>query len=98
MSAQPESNPTGAQTGGDLPYQLINLGGETAAVVPLAELRRLRALERIASLDELAEAEGAAKAEELDALEAAGPPRTCRRRKPAEFLPSLRGRRRGRTR
>jgi hypothetical protein len=63
MSAQPDS---------DLPYQVIRLGGEAAAVVPLAELRRLRALERLASPDELAEAEGAARAEELDALEAAG--------------------------
>ena len=91
MSAQPESNPTGAQTGGDLPYQLINLGGETAAVVPLAELRRLRALERIASLDELAEAEGAAKAEELDALEEAGHTADMPEEEAAEFLPSLRG-------
>jgi hypothetical protein len=75
MSAQPDS---------DLPYQVVRLGGEVAAVVPLAELRRLRALERIASPDELAEAEGAARAEELDALEEAGqtgemPPEEARR-------------------
>jgi hypothetical protein len=63
MSAQPDS---------DLPYELIERGGEAAAIVPLTDLRRLRALERIASPDELAEAEGAARAEELDALEAAG--------------------------
>jgi hypothetical protein len=71
MSAQPDGDPMGAP-GRDLPYQLIKLGGETAAVVPLAELRRLRALERIASPDELAEAAAAARVEELDALEVAG--------------------------
>lgn len=73
MTAQPEP-----------PYEVIHLGGEAAAIVPLTELRRLRALERIASPDELAEAEGAARAEELDALEEAGqtgslPPEEARR-------------------
>ena len=73
MSVQPEP-----------PYEVIHLGGQAAAIVPLTELRRLRALERIASPDELAEAEGAARAEELDALEEAGqtgamPPEEARR-------------------
>jgi hypothetical protein len=63
MSAEPDREP---------PYEVIHLGGEAAAIVPLAELRRLRALERIASPDELAEAVGAARAEELDALEETG--------------------------
>lgn len=40
--------------------ELIHLGGETAAVVPLEEYRRLRALERLATEDELAEAEAEA--------------------------------------
>ena len=50
MSAQPARTP-------DQPYELIHLGGETAAIVPLAELRRLRAVERRASAEILEEAE-----------------------------------------
>jgi hypothetical protein len=38
MSAQP--------TGSTEPYEVIHLGGEAAAIVPLADLRRLRAVER----------------------------------------------------
>jgi hypothetical protein len=64
----------GAQTGGDLPYQLINLGGETAAVVPLAELRRLRAVERHASPEALEEAEIEATLAAHDEWVAAGCP------------------------
>ena len=41
----------------DEPYEVIHLGGEAAAVVPLAELRRLRAVERHASPEVLEEAE-----------------------------------------
>jgi hypothetical protein len=41
MSAQP--------TDGTEPYEVIHLGGEAAAIVPLADLRRLRAVERHAS-------------------------------------------------
>ena len=36
---------------------MIHLGGETAAIVPLAELRRLRTLEQHASPGALEEAE-----------------------------------------
>ena len=36
---------------------MIRLGGEAAAIVPLAELRRLRAVGRHASADALEEAE-----------------------------------------
>ena len=39
------------------PYEVIHLGGEAAAIVPLAELRRLRAVERRASAEMLEEAE-----------------------------------------
>jgi hypothetical protein len=39
------------------PYEVIHLGGEAAAIVPLAELRRLRAVERHASREALEEAE-----------------------------------------
>jgi hypothetical protein len=52
MSAQP------ADTAG--PYEVIHLGGEAAAIVPLAELRRLRAVERRSSPDVLADAEAEA--------------------------------------
>jgi hypothetical protein len=50
MSAQPDGSP-------ELQYEVIHLGGEAAAIVPLAELRRLRAVERHASADALEEAE-----------------------------------------
>jgi hypothetical protein len=30
------------------PYEVIHLGGEAAAIVPLADLRRLRAVEQLA--------------------------------------------------
>ena len=52
MTAQPDrgQDMTGA-------YEVIHLGGESAAIVPLAELRRLRAVERHASLEALEEAE-----------------------------------------
>ena len=52
MTAQPDCGRgvTGA-------YEVIHLGGEAAAVVPLAELRRLRAVERHASPEVLEQAE-----------------------------------------
>jgi len=52
MTAQPDRgrDPAGA-------YEVIHLGGETAAIVPLAELRRLRAVERHASPEAREEAE-----------------------------------------
>jgi hypothetical protein len=43
-------DPTGA-------YEVIQLGGEAAAIVPLEELRRLRAVERHASPEALEQAE-----------------------------------------
>jgi hypothetical protein len=49
MSAQPAGSPG--------PYEVIHLGGEAAAIVPLADLRRLRALERLAPAETLEEAE-----------------------------------------
>jgi hypothetical protein len=39
------------------PYEVIHLGGEAAAIVPLAELRRLLAVERHASPEALEKAE-----------------------------------------
>jgi hypothetical protein len=50
VTAQPDSS-------SEQPYETIHLGGETAAIVPLAELRRLRTLERHASPEALEEAE-----------------------------------------
>ena len=52
MSAQP----TNAQ-GPHEPYEVIHLGGEAAAIVPLSDLRRLRAVERRAPAEVLEEAE-----------------------------------------
>jgi hypothetical protein len=43
MSAQP--------TNSTHPYEVIHLGGEAAAIVPLADLRRLRAVEQLASAE-----------------------------------------------
>jgi hypothetical protein len=52
MSAQPTE-----RLGADEPFEVIHLGGEAAAIVPVAELRRLRAVERHASAEALEEAE-----------------------------------------
>ena len=52
MSAQPAGWPAGAE-----PFEVIDLGGQAAAIVPLAELRRLRAIERHASPEAIEDAE-----------------------------------------
>jgi hypothetical protein len=49
MSAQPADH-----TG---PYEVIHLGGEAAAIVPLADLRRLRAVEQLAPVEVREDAE-----------------------------------------
>jgi hypothetical protein len=49
MTARPESDPDS--------YEVIHLGGEAAAVVPLSDLRRLEAVQRHASPELLEEAE-----------------------------------------
>jgi hypothetical protein len=49
MTAQPASDPS--------PYEVIHLGGEAAAIVPLSDLRRLQAVQRLASAEILEEAE-----------------------------------------
>ena len=49
MSAQP--------TDSTEPYEVIHLGGEAAAIVPLADLRRLRAVERHATAEAREDAE-----------------------------------------
>jgi hypothetical protein len=52
MTAQPTSDPDPGE-----PYEVIHLGGEAAAIVPLSELRRLQAVERRAPAALLEEAE-----------------------------------------
>ena len=49
MTAQPASDPS--------PYEVIHLGGEAAAIVPLADLRMLQAVRRHASAEALQRAE-----------------------------------------
>lgn len=56
------------------PYEVIHLGGEAAAIVPLAELRRLQALERHASPEMIEEAEMEAAFAEYRAWSAQGRP------------------------
>ncbi len=52
MTARPTGDP-----GLDEPYEVIHLGGQAAAIVPLPELRRLRAVERRAPAEILEEAD-----------------------------------------
>jgi hypothetical protein len=68
MTAQP-AGPAGAG-----PYEVIHLGGEAAVVVPVAEYRRLRALEQLASPREREDAETAVALEEYREWSAAGRP------------------------
>lgn len=68
MTAQP-AVPAGAG-----PHEVIHLGGEAAVVVPVAEYRRLRALEQLASPHELEGAEATAALEEYREWSAAGRP------------------------
>jgi hypothetical protein len=49
MTAQPAGEPSS--------YEVIHLGGEAAAIVPLSDLRRLQAVQRLASAEILEEAE-----------------------------------------
>ncbi|MGH3292648.1 MAG: hypothetical protein ACRDP7_12650 [Trebonia sp.] len=42
------------------PYEVIHLGSEVAAIVPIADLRRLRAIERHAPAEALEDAEAEA--------------------------------------
>ncbi len=50
MTAHPASDP-------DEPYQVIHLGGQAAAIVPLPDLWRLQAVERRAPAEILEEAD-----------------------------------------
>lgn len=55
MSVRAEEGTVSADSA--VPYEVIHLGGEAAAIVPLAELRRLRAVERRAPAEILEGAE-----------------------------------------
>lgn len=68
MSAQP------AGVESSEPYEVIHLGGEAAAIVPLADLRRFRAVARHASAEALQDAEIEATLAEHDEWAAAGRP------------------------
>jgi hypothetical protein len=52
MTAQYSSVPDPGE-----PYQVIHLGGQDAAIVPLSDLRRLQAVERLAPAEIVEEAE-----------------------------------------
>lgn len=67
MTAQPAE--PGPDTGS---YELIQLGGQAAVVVPVADFLRLRALEQAASPQELEDAEDTAAVLEWKARDADG--------------------------
>ena len=69
MTVQPAGRPEPAE-----PYEVIHLGGEAAAIVPLGELRRLQAVERHASPEAREEAEIEATLAAHDEWVAAGRP------------------------
>jgi hypothetical protein len=69
MTVQPAGRPEPAE-----PYEVIHFGGEAAAIVPLGELRRLRAVERHASPEAREEAEIEATLAAHDDWVAAGRP------------------------
>jgi hypothetical protein len=60
--------------GGPEPFEVIHLGGEAAAIVPVGELRRLRAVEAQAPADVLETAEADAALAAHDEWVAAGRP------------------------
>ncbi|MBO2456705.1 hypothetical protein [Actinomadura violacea] len=84
MSAEPiEPTPAEATTE---PYEVIHLGGEAAAVVPLRDLRRMKALERRASADDIEEADAEAMYAEFEEWEAAGRPGAMSHEEVTRFL------------
>ena len=70
-------------------YEIIHLGGEAAAIVPLAELRRLRAVERHASPEALEEAEIVAALAAHDEWVGAGARRPERVHNPQLHAPEM---------
>lgn len=84
MSAEP-IEPTPAEAKAES-YEVIHLGGEAAAVVPLRDLRRMKALERRASPDDLEEADAEAMYAEFLEWEAAGRPGAMSHEEVTRFL------------
>jgi hypothetical protein len=70
------------------PYEVIHVGGEAAVIVPLAELRRLQAVERHASPEALEKAEIETILAAHDEWVAAGCPGS---RNPEEVMAELLG-------
>ncbi len=69
MTACPTSTP-----GSPEPYEVIHLGGEAAAIVPMADLRRLWAVQRYAPAEAREDAEAEAALAEHREWVAAGRP------------------------
>ncbi|MEV4252803.1 hypothetical protein AB0J52_06495 [Spirillospora sp. NPDC049652] len=72
MSAQPIG--PGPEEAAAEPYEVIHLGGQAAAIVPLDDLRHLKALKEHASAEALDQAAAAAASAELDEWITAGRP------------------------
>ena len=72
MSAEPVEHTSPHSLTDD--YEVIHLGGETAAVVPMHEFRLLQALGRRATADMIEEAELEVAAQEYEDWKAAGRP------------------------
>lgn len=84
MSAEP-IEPALAETRTES-YEVIHLGGETAAVVPMRDLRRMRALERRASAEDIEEADAEAMYADYLEWEAAGRPGAMSHEEVKRFL------------
>ena len=69
MTARPVGSMPGPDTGS---YEVMNLGGQAAVVVPVVDFLRLRAPELHAPDEELAEAEDAAALADWTARQAVG--------------------------
>lgn len=80
-SIEPLPKESGAES-----YEVIHLGGETAAVVPMHDLRRMQALERRASAEDIEEAEAEAMYAEYREWEAAGRPGAISHEEMKRFL------------
>jgi len=69
---QRDDRPARSPRSGHGSYEVIHLGGQAAAVVPVDDFLRLRALERSAAAQELEDAEDTAAILERKARDAAG--------------------------
>ena len=67
-------------------YEVIHLGGEAAAVVPLDDFRRMQALERRASAEDIEEADAEASYARFLEWEASGRPGAMAHEEVTRFL------------